>query len=81
MSLALDLLDGEGYGKLQQHKSQLNEPLRLSKKRKELAMWPQQVYNSRARHELLNSLDQYKRSYLGSIHESDLVKITTNSHF
>ena len=47
MSLALDLLDGKGYGELQQHKSQLIEPLRLSKK--ELAMWLQQACNSRAR--------------------------------
>jgi len=66
VSLALDLLDGEGYGELQQHKSQLIEPLRLSKKRTRYVASAGLQLKSKAR---TNSLDQYKRSYLGSIHK------------
>jgi hypothetical protein len=65
VSLALDLLDGNGYGELQQHKSQLIEPLRLSKKRTRYVASSGLQLKSKAQ---TNSLDQYKRSYLGYIH-------------
>jgi hypothetical protein len=65
VSLGLDLLDGNGYGELQQYKSQLTEPLRISKKRtRHVASAGLQLM----RKTRTNSLDQYKRSYLGCIH-------------
>ena len=65
ISLALDLLDDKGYGELKKYKPELIEPLKLSKKmtRHTTSAGLQLKSNSKT-----NSLDQFKRSYLGSIH-------------
>ena len=58
--------DDKGSRELQSHKSQLIQSLRLSKKRTRYVASTGLQLKSKAR---TNSLDQYKRSYLGSIHK------------
>ena len=66
ISFALDLLDGNGYGGLQDYAPTVIEPLKLSKKRTrqsvEAGLQLKRVHKA-------PSLDQYKQSHLGSIHK------------
>jgi len=66
ISLAFDLLDGKGYGELDMYKPKLYEPIRLSRKR---TRQTSEVGTQIMRNTKTNSLDQFKRSYLGSIHQ------------
>ena len=65
MSLAFDLLDGKGYGELDMYKAKLYEPIRLSRNPTLKEAGTQIVSNTKT-----DSLDQFKRSYLGSIHQT-----------
>ena len=66
VSLAFDLLDGSTHSSLLQYKHTLIEPLKLTKKRTRYstAAGVQLKSNSKT-----NSLDSFKRSYLGSMHK------------
>ena len=65
ISLAFDLLDEDAYGELRDYKPELYEPIRLTKKRTRQAVEAGTQMKSRTR---TSSLDQFRRSYLGSIH-------------
>ena len=66
IDFALNLLNGGGYGELKSYKPVTIEPLRLTKKRTRYAIeaGTQLKSNTKA-----SSLESYKQSYLGSIHE------------
>ena len=67
IGLALDLLDGKGYGELQGYAPVLIEPLKLVKKRtrQNVKAGTQLKPNVKT-----SSLDSFKSSYLGSIHKT-----------
>ena len=66
IGLALDLLDGKGYGELQDHVSTLIEPLKLAKKRTRQNVDAGTQLKPKTK---TSSLDSFKSSYLGSIHK------------
>ena len=65
IGLCLDLLDGKGYGELQDHASILIEPLKLAKKRTRQNVDAGVQLKPKVK---TSSLDSYKSSYLGYIH-------------
>ena len=66
IGLALDLLDGKGYGELQDHVSVLIEPLKLIKKRTRQNVKAGTQLKPKSK---TSSLNSFKSSYLGSIHK------------
>ena len=65
ISLAFGLLDDDAYGELRNYKPELYEPIRLTKKRTRQAVEAGTQMKSRIK---ASSLDQFRRSYIGSIH-------------
>ena len=66
ISLAFHLLDEDAYGELRDYKPELYEPIRLTKKQTRQAVEAGTQIKSRIK---TLSLDQFRWSYLGSIHK------------
>ena len=66
ISLAFDLLNGSSHPTLLKYKHELIEPLKLTKKRTRYSVAAGTQLKSKSK---TNSLDSFKRSYLGSMHK------------